>query len=180
MQEAPPDILITNYAMLEYMLLRPIEKALWDATQHWLIEDHSRFITIVLDEAHMYSGARGTEVAYLLRRLRDRLGVNQAQIRYIATSATLGEGEGSERIVKSFAGNLFGASPDSFKIIRTEIEPTSDKDEPESEIYFAMANFQMKLDHGENIQKASRYWKTSAKQFQMLRQLICPFGWQID
>jgi len=156
MQEAPPDILITNYAMLEYMLLRPIEKGLWDSTQQWLTKDHSRFITIVLDEAHMYSGARGTEVAYLLRRLRDRLGVNQDQIRYIATSATLGEGEGSEQIVKSFAGNLFGASPDSFKIIRTEIEPTSDRDEPESKVYFAMADFQQKLDHGENIKKASR------------------------
>ncbi len=48
-QEAPPDILITNYAMLEYMLLRPIEKGLWHSTKQWLIEDHSRFITIVLD-----------------------------------------------------------------------------------------------------------------------------------
>jgi len=53
MQEAPPDILITNYAMLEYMLLRPIERNIWDITKQWLKQSPSHLLTLVLDEAHM-------------------------------------------------------------------------------------------------------------------------------
>ena len=95
MHEAPPDILVTNYAMLEYMLLRPIERPMWEATREWLAQSSSHCVTLVLDEAHMYTGARGSEVAYLLRRLYDRLGITQRQLRCVATSASLGEGKTS-------------------------------------------------------------------------------------
>src|SRR6266700_2933973 len=66
MRVKPPHILLTNYAMLEYLLLRPEDCDFFDGAkgQHW------RFI--VLDEAHVYDGASGIELALLLRRLKER------------------------------------------------------------------------------------------------------------
>ena len=93
MQAAPPDILVTNYSMLEYMLVRPIESPVFDATRVWLDGGDDRAITLVLDEAHTYTGAKGTEVAHLVRRLKDRLGLpsGSSRFRAIATSASISE-----------------------------------------------------------------------------------------
>ena len=102
-QDAPPHILLTNYAMLEYLLLRPEDTKIFDGPtgKHWSF--------IVLDEMHVYNGARGAEIAMLLRRVRDR--VNQStlgQIRFIGTSATLGSGTGSVDALAEYASDLFG------------------------------------------------------------------------
>lgn len=102
MHEAPPHILMTNYAMLEYLLLRPESTNLFDGEtgKHW------RYI--VLDEAHVYDGANATEIAMLLRRLQDRVaGENHGKIQGIATSATLGSGEQANPEVAEFASKLF-------------------------------------------------------------------------
>jgi Lhr-like helicase len=85
-----PDILITNYAMLEFMLLRPIEDPFWNETASWLGEPDSQLL-MVLDEAHLYRGAVGAEVAMLLRRFMLRLGIdntNRNKVRFILTSAS--------------------------------------------------------------------------------------------
>ena len=76
MQLAPPDILVTNYSMLEYMLVRPIESSIFDKTRLWLDTHDVARLTLVLDEAHTYTGAKGTEVAHLVRRLKERLGLS--------------------------------------------------------------------------------------------------------
>lgn len=106
MRESPPHLLITNYAMLEYLLLRPSDSELFDG-EH---SDEWKFI--VLDEAHTYNGATGIEVAMLLRRLKDRIlkadRSYEDTLRCIATSATLGSGEESIRKVMKFATDLFG------------------------------------------------------------------------
>ncbi|MDQ4107668.1 MAG: DEAD/DEAH box helicase, partial [Actinomycetota bacterium] len=102
MQEAPPHILLTNYAMLEYLLLRPADSALFDGLKgrHWR--------TIVLDEAHVYNGAQGTEVAMLLRRVRDRVVRSErGRLRCFATSATLGRGVQDYPQLVRFASDLF-------------------------------------------------------------------------
>lgn len=117
MQAAPPDILITNYSMLEYMLVRPIEANIFDATRRWLEEDPSRVLTLVLDEAHTYTGARGTEVAFLIRRLYERLGVPPERVRCIATSASMGDGEEGERNARRFAARLFGQREEDITVI---------------------------------------------------------------
>lgn len=101
MAEKPPHILLTNYAMLEYMLLRPDTAPFFDnsSAKNW------RFI--VIDEAHTYKGANGTEIAYLLRRLKERIRHNMHKdFRCIATSATLGSEDGKEGLAL-FAQNLF-------------------------------------------------------------------------
>ncbi len=103
MREAPPHILLTNYAMLEYLLLRPADCEFFDGekARHW------RFI--VVDEAHTYDGAKGIEMALLLRRLKDRVVQSErGRIQCIATSATLGRGREDFPRVARFASELFG------------------------------------------------------------------------
>ena len=122
MQARCPDLLITNYSMLEYMLLRPIERSIFNQTAAWLAADKSNYFTVVLDEAHMYRGSGGAEVAYLLRRLHARLGVGRDRVRYILTSASLGKSAEAVARMKSFAADLsgLGASQREFTLIRGE------------------------------------------------------------
>ncbi|MCL4521024.1 MAG: DEAD/DEAH box helicase, partial [Firmicutes bacterium] len=126
MQLNCPDILITNYSMLEYMMMRPIERNIFDQTRQWLAVDPHNKLIIVLDEAHLYRGTGGAEVAYLLRRLIARLGIGRDRVRFILTSASLGEGPESEQHMRKFAAGLTGL-PDSmagtFRIITGAKEP---------------------------------------------------------
>jgi hypothetical protein len=110
MQRECPDILVTNYSMLEYMLMRPIERTIFEQTAKWLNSDKSNELIVVLDEAHMYRGAGGAEVALLIRRLVARLGVSRSRVRFILTSASLGSGEKAKKEIKAFATDLTGAS----------------------------------------------------------------------
>ena len=130
MQAAPPDILVTNYSMLEYMLVRPIESPVFDATRDWLEGGVDREITLVLDEAHTYTGAKGTEVAHLVRRLKDRLGLapGSSRFRAIATSASIPSVVGAEGDLVRFMSDLFGEPQDSFTLISAGVldeQPTS-------------------------------------------------------
>ena len=102
----PPHILLTNYSMLEYLLIRPDDSPLFDAGRG------VRWQFIVLDEAHQYRGAKGMEMGMLIRRLKQRLrdGGRREPFRCIATSATISSGEGEEdkKTVANFASELFG------------------------------------------------------------------------
>ncbi|MBU0662940.1 MAG: DEAD/DEAH box helicase [Proteobacteria bacterium] len=121
-----PDILITNYSMLEYMLLRPFERPIFKQTADWLKKEGNQFI-LILDEAHMYRGAKGAEVSFLLRRLCARLGINDKpeKLRVICTSASLGKGEKAKDNIRLFAADLTGKRPDNFVPI------TGDRSVPE-------------------------------------------------
>src|SRR5262249_52216505 len=76
----PPHVLITNFSMLEYLLERPVDAPIFE---------NSRLKFLVLDEAHAYRGIQATEIAFLIRRLKDRLHLER--LICIATSATLGK-----------------------------------------------------------------------------------------
>lgn len=99
----PPQILITNYSMLEHMLMRPKERGdIFESSKH--------FSMLILDEAHTYSGSTGTEVAMLLRRFKLSMGIEASgKIQAIATSASLGDpGQvGIKQKVCGFASQLF-------------------------------------------------------------------------
>lgn len=120
MRQTPPHILLTNYAMLEYLLLRPQDTELFDGPtgRHW------RFI--VVDEAHVYDGANGIEIAMLLRRVKDRVMQSEpGRLTCIATSATIGRGHDDFPKVAAFAQNLFGepfAESDVFEAERQPVE----------------------------------------------------------
>lgn len=105
MQAAPPDILITNYSMLNIMLLRKQEEHVFSATRRWLEETPDARFTLILDELHMYRGTAGTEVAYLLRNLRHRLGLDKSpeKLRVLAASASLEAGRDDDFLDGFFA-----------------------------------------------------------------------------
>ena len=115
-QNEPGQILVTNYSMLEHMLLKPENDPVFGPT--WKF--------IILDEAHCYTGAVGTEIAWLIRRLQRRLtenqGFNPNAIRFLATSATLfddpalEEEEQTAKIKNGFASKIFPATADSFHV----------------------------------------------------------------
>ncbi|MEW6244682.1 MAG: DEAD/DEAH box helicase [Bacillota bacterium] len=119
MRKTPPHILLTNYSMLEYLLIRPLDSELFDngRASHW------RFI--VIDEAHQYKGSKGTEMALLIRRLKHRLraGGRKAPFTCIATSATMMRGERDKAAVSRFAQDLFGEPFSEDGVILGEVVP---------------------------------------------------------
>ena len=92
MRVNPPNILITNYAMLEYMLLRPGDNIIFSE------ENADKWQYIVFDEAHSYVGAKGIEVASLVRRVKAML--KRDDIKFILTSATLGDKKADNEIIR--------------------------------------------------------------------------------
>ena len=121
MREKPPHILLTNYAMLEYLLLRPQDTELFDGQtgKHW------RFL--VVDEAHVYDGANGIEVAMLLRRLKDRVVKSEKRkLTCIATSATMGSGPEDFPEVADFAKNLFDEDFYPDDVFEAERQPVAE------------------------------------------------------
>ena len=100
-----PDIVITNYSMLEYMLCRPQDQGFFGPALRY----------IVLDEAHLYTGTLAAEITLLLRRVRDRSGVAPEQITHIATSATLG---GTKEDLEKFAATVFSVPQGLIKVFR--------------------------------------------------------------
>lgn len=110
----PPDIMVTNYSMLNVMLMRDREQPLFESTRHWLAEDESHVFTLVVDELHLYRGTQGSEVAMIVRNVLDRLGLDPAspQLRCIATSASLPSGEEGLDYLEQF----FGVDPSSFYV----------------------------------------------------------------
>ncbi|MGH9890455.1 MAG: DEAD/DEAH box helicase [bacterium] len=121
MRARPPDILLTNYSMLEYLLLRPRDSQLFDDGRGatW------RFC--VLDEAHQYRGTKGMEMAMLLRRLKQRLndGGLRRDLQWVATSASLGGGEDNRMGLAQFAQELCGATFSEDDVIVEKIAEVS-------------------------------------------------------
>jgi ATP-dependent helicase YprA (DUF1998 family) len=100
-REQLPNILMTNYSMLEYLLLRRLDRVLFDDRLHFL----------VLDEIHTYQGARGIEVACLIRRLKEHVGKLDGKLVCVGTSATV-KGDSADAVA-SFATELFGEKFDA-------------------------------------------------------------------
>jgi ATP-dependent helicase YprA (DUF1998 family) len=123
----PPDILLTNYVMLELILTRPEERN--------LIESAKGLRFLVLDELHTYRGRQGSDVAMLVRRVRDRLEADHLQC--VGTSATLAtEGTVDEQRteIARVASNLFGAEVRPEHVIGETLRratPKRDRNDPE-------------------------------------------------
>ncbi|HEU4648845.1 MAG TPA: DEAD/DEAH box helicase [Gemmatimonadales bacterium] len=128
--ENPPDVLITNYSMLEYMLMRPLERPVFDRTREWLERNPEERFLLVLDEAHLYRGAGGTEVALLIRRLRARLGIPAERLQIICTSASFS----NKANAATFGAQLTGKPAAGFEVVEGRLdkripdEPGTDED----------------------------------------------------
>lgn len=104
-----PDVIVTNYSMLEYMLCRPQDAVFFGKNLRH----------IVLDEAHLYTGNLAAEITLLLRRLANKCGVAVSEITHYATSATLVEGAVSEQeeALRRFASRVFSKPEDAVTVI---------------------------------------------------------------
>ena len=116
-QAAPPDVLVTNYSMLEYMLMRPLERPIFDNTHEWLSRNPDESFLLVIDEAHLYRGAQGAEVALLIRRLRMRLGIPPERLQIICTSASFKDAD----YAVEFGAQLTGKDLADFRKVQGEL-----------------------------------------------------------
>ncbi len=103
-----PNIVITNYSMLEYMLCRPQDAVFFGPALR----------AIVLDEAHLYTGTLAAEITLLLRRLLLRCGLESKDVMQMATSATLGGGADS---LLEFASQIFSKPPGKIHVVEGKI-----------------------------------------------------------
>ena len=106
----PPHILVTNVTMLEYMLVRPKDKNLLEKSQ-------GKLRWIILDEAHTYVGATAAEIALLLRRVMSGFKVKASDVRIVATSATVGDGEDAKNSLRNFLSDVGGVPRDNVYVI---------------------------------------------------------------
>ncbi|TBV05087.1 DEAD/DEAH box helicase [Phytopseudomonas dryadis] len=118
LRENPPDILLTNYKMLDFLLIRAADAPLWARQQ----PDTLRYL--VVDELHTFDGAQGTDLACLIRRLKGRLETPPEQLVCVGTSATLGSD--GEQDLLAFAGQIFGETLDDHAVIAEDREPVAD------------------------------------------------------
>ncbi|HAO12574.1 MAG TPA: DEAD/DEAH box helicase [Planktothrix sp. UBA8407] len=159
MQDHPPDILITNYSMLGIMLMRDVDKNIFEKTKKWL-ENKDSVFHLILDELHLYRGTQGTEVAYLLRLLLQRLGLypGHPQLRILASSASL---ESNDKKSLEFLSDFFGTEWHSDQIISGAPEPIPDILIPETlpnEPFIALADLvNNKKPSEESLKQTSKY-----------------------
>jgi DEAD/DEAH box helicase domain-containing protein len=118
LRENPPDILLTNYKMLDFLLIRAADAPLWARQQ----PDTLRYL--VVDELHTFDGAQGTDLACLIRRLKGRLETPPEQLVCVGTSATLGSD--GEQDLLAFASQIFGETLDDQAVIAEDREPVAD------------------------------------------------------
>ncbi len=115
-RRSPPDILLTNYKQLDFLLVRKADRHLFTWALRYL----------VLDEVHSYRGALATEIAWLIRRLKAQAGLEPGRLVAIGTSATVASGpEGAEALAR-FAGTLFGEEVRPEDIITEAYAPPVD------------------------------------------------------
>ena len=122
MQDTPPDILITNYSMLNIMLMRDQEESIFTQTRDWLQANPARKFHLVIDELHTYRGTSGTEVAYLIRLLLTRLGLSadSPQVQFLCSSASMEESERTKKFITGFFGFEAAHYEEKFVIIKDD------------------------------------------------------------
>lgn len=110
LRKHPPDILLTNYKMLDYLMLRPKDRQLWAQNSPTTLR------YVVVDELHTFDGAQGTDLALLLRRLRARLKVPENYLICAGTSATLGASSDTAPL-REYARQVFGVPFDEQAVV---------------------------------------------------------------
>ncbi|WP_164021086.1 DEAD/DEAH box helicase [Pyxidicoccus trucidator] len=105
--KGPPHVLVTNFSMLEYMLIRPSDRTIFEP-ENLFYGEYPRLKMMVLDEAHVYAGAQAAEIHMLLRRAAQRFGTKLEAVQGFATSATLAQGESEGRaVLDEYASRMF-------------------------------------------------------------------------
>ena len=118
----PPDILLTNYVMLELIMTRFLE------TDKAVREHAVGLRFLVLDELHTYRGRQGADVAMLVRRVRERFNENLLCVGTSATMASEGTATDRNAAVSNIASRLFGVTVSSDNIVTETLKPVTDDD----------------------------------------------------
>nr|MBP6323279.1 DEAD/DEAH box helicase [Fusobacteriaceae bacterium] len=119
LRKDPPDILLTNYKMLDYLLTRPTDFELWTKNN----SETLKFLAV--DEFHTFDGAQGTDLACLIRRLKKHLGTPENYLTCVGTSATMGSDNNKKDMFK-FASDVFGETFSQDSIITESRETALD------------------------------------------------------
>lgn len=164
LRKDPPDILLTNYRMLDFLLMRPEDASLWARNEPTTLQ------YLVLDELHTYDGAQGSDVACLIRRLKARLAVPPGQLCCVGTSATIGSGgsEDPRKLLADFATKIFAEPFTEACLIGEERQPPeqafSEFDDKARYPYGLAAEEWRKLDpasydgHQRYVEAQARLW----------------------
>ena len=164
MKKHPPHILFTNYAMLEHMLFRPGDDVIFS---------NSNFKFVVLDEAHVYTGATGIETSFLMGRLKGRMR-SERDPQFILTSATLGDGsDQSNKQVAEFAQQLTGCDfsiDDIVMAYREHLVLPKKVHEYQAQLFTDLANEEMLFSH--TLQKYGIPYDANIPKAQVLYELI--------
>ena len=140
----PPDILLTNFMMLELILTR------FEETDRQVLEQCEGLEFLVLDELHTYRGRQGADVALLVRRLRERL--HAERLVCIGTSATMSSAEHHDdrnQAVAEVASRLFGATITAQDVIGETLERVTD---PQLDLRAIQPQL------AQAVQRATRQW----------------------
>jgi len=156
MQHEPPDILITNYSMLNIMLMRNVENRIFNSTLQWLQQDRKNNIFhLVIDELHTYRGTPGTEVGYLLRAFLHRIGLtpDSPQLRIIATSASIDDNADSFDYLEQFLGR----ARTTFSVVRGRRQSFPAPSQPLSTYIRNFADLDSDLDQNRTAQATTNF-----------------------
>ena len=110
--QSPPPVLVTNATMLEYMLVRKTDEPILNASQ-------GKLRWIVLDEAHTYLGSNAAEVSLLLRRVMEAFNVKAKDVRFVATSATIGKSDDpkAREQLRDYLADLAGVPTSQVEVV---------------------------------------------------------------
>ncbi|QJY35797.1 DEAD/DEAH box helicase [Vibrio europaeus] len=179
MQATPPDILVTNTSMLSIMLMRHASQDIksdradadiFDATKKWLAQDRKNNVfQLIIDELHLHRSSSGTEVAYLLRLLLERLGLqpDSPQLRILASSASLdGEDDATFRYLGEFFGFSSEIAKERFHIESGELSVSVDSehtyfDVGTAEACLAVANSSLEVEPEELKTLVDSLWNNA-------------------
>lgn len=183
MQQFCPDILITNYSMLEYILLRPRERKIWDDTKRWLESNPDNKLLFVIDEAHMYRGSAGGEVSLLIRRLFHRLGIGRNRVQFILTTASMpNKDEEDHKAVRAFANALTASDDRPFCYLtgeKEEIAAEHGHELPVSQFLNAKAD-PFEGDDAERLEALNSFWTGLSCSSAPFSELDIAYQWLYD
>ena len=165
LRKSPPQILVTNPTMLEYMLVRARDASILEKSQ-------GKLEWIVLDEAHNYIGSQAAELALLLRRVLHAFGTSAERVRFVATSATIGSGDSNaKQQLQEFLAKLAGVWSDRVVVVEGERDVPAILDQ----IDLSTAKLTSDELAGEQSDAEGRYRRLSAHPVaRRLRDLFVP------
>ena len=137
----PPDILLTNFKMLDMGIMKAEFNNLWAHNTN----DPDVLQFLVLDELHTYDGAQGTDVANLIRRLKLRLGKEKGTLCGVGTSATIGTGKESKELLCSYASEVYGEDFDTAHVIEEHRVPSTELFEGASDPFLPSQKYMDRL-----------------------------------